>query len=113
MIPNSSLTHRLAERLGEQHRIRNRLNTIARPSLWPLVVTAPAAAFFMLVGDPLAITFTNGIDLPLNPPLLAGHFDRPLLRRLIFLRDHLVMQPPPGIDVGIGHPNLLDLLQIK
>lgn len=67
----------------------------------------------MLQGDPLSITPSQRIDLAEESPLLAGNFDGPPLRRLIVRPNDVVMQPPPGIDGGIGHTNLFDFFEIE
>jgi hypothetical protein len=67
----------------------------------------------VFVGDPLAVALAHCIDLADQPPGVAAHFKRTIFRRLVVKRKPLQVQPPAGIDIGIGDANLFNLFEIE
>ena len=78
-----------------------------------LVLASAAAAAFVLVGHPHAVPAADGVDFAEQAPGVAGHLDRPVFRRFIVQRHHVVMQPPAGVDSGVGDADLFDFLQVE
>jgi hypothetical protein len=67
----------------------------------------------VLIGDPLAISFSDSVGLSRQSPCFTGDLKRSLLRADVILRDDIIVKAAARVDVRMSDGDLFDFLKLE
>ena len=113
VISNASFQNRFIQNLRNQNGIGNCLNSITGPRCRAVIRVPSTSSLLVFVGNPLSVTFANGVGLACQSPCFTGHLKRAFLWRDVIFRHNIIVQATTGVDVCIGYVDLFNFFQIK